>query len=73
MKAFTNFVKDACVVGLLACVACGEGERVKNAADMTSYTAELTECRKKGKAAGSYDVYEACAIEVDKRHKVNGQ
>lgn len=40
-------------------------ETVENAAAVAQYKLALTKCREKGKAAGSYAVYEACADAVD--------
>ena len=56
-----------CIVG--HCVACAATphvvENVENAAAVAQYEALLDECRKAGKAAGSYEVYERCADSVD--------
>lgn len=40
---------------------------VENAAAVVQYEVLLTDCRKRGKAAKSYDVYEACADAVDRQ------
>jgi hypothetical protein len=38
---------------------------VENAAAVAQYTALLDDCRRQGRAAGSYAVYETCANAVD--------
>lgn len=58
---------------LVFAVGCDHQQRAAGALDMADYQGELKACRQKGRAAKSYEVYEACALEVDRKHKVNGQ
>jgi hypothetical protein len=40
--------------------------------DVGAHSAALTECRAKGKDAGSYAVYAACADEADRKYIPDG-
>lgn len=42
-------------------------QNVENAAAVAQYEVLLADCRKQGKTAKSYDVYEACASAVDRK------
>lgn len=59
-----------CVLGY--CQGCGPREQaatvqgIENAAAVAQYTKLLDDCKAKGKDAGSYAVYDACADEVDR-------
>lgn len=60
------------IVLLVALVSCSSPqeqqvitETVENAAAVAQYKLLLADCKKKGKEAGSYAVYEACADEID--------
>ena len=56
------------LVILAALVACDRpvspAVNVENASAVAQHDALLADCRKQGKAAKSYDVYETCADEV---------
>lgn len=45
-------------------------KRAKNAITQDEYRRELDACRAKGKATKAYDVYEACASELDAKYEV---
>jgi hypothetical protein len=52
---------------LTYCTGCvPEAVSVENAAAVAQYKLLLVDCRKQGKEAGSYAVYERCADEVDR-------
>lgn len=55
-----------CVVGHVAGCKPEYREPVENAAAVAQYEALLDDCRKQGKAAKSYQVYEQCADAVDR-------
>lgn len=57
-----------CIVG--HCTGCKPAEvpkNVENGAAVVQYERLLDGCRVQGRAAKSYDVYERCADEVDRR------
>lgn len=63
------------VVGALALpelTACTTPPAAKTPLELAGYKAALDECRVKGKAAKSYEVYEACAEEADRRFGKEG-
>jgi len=43
-------------------------QRAENVEAAATYKNDLRDCREKGKDAGSYDVYEACAKQADERY-----
>ena len=51
---------------LVACASVPPVANVENAAAVAQYTTMLEHCRERGKAAGSYAVYQACADAVDR-------
>lgn len=58
----------AMLFALHLCTGCKPEHRepVENAAAVAQYTALLDDCKAKGKDAGSYAVYEACADALDR-------
>ncbi len=50
----------------LAALGCMPAPAVENIAAVNQYEALLEHCRERGKVAGSYAVYEACADAVDR-------
>lgn len=67
-------MRVALAVLLVGCASVPPVVNVENAAAVAQYTALLEDCRERGKVAGSYAVYEACANAVDRelcaRHKL---
>lgn len=64
------------MVGMLllvaACSSDQSAARAKNAIDLAGYQSALDDCRAQGKAAKSYDVYEACAQKADAKYGKDG-
>lgn len=56
------------VVTAITHCGCDQLGRVEAAADVAQYERELDACKEQGKAAHSYDVYEACAKKADAKH-----
>lgn len=54
----------AALAGSASCAAVTP-QNIENAAAVTQYEVLLTDCRKRGKEAKSYEVYEACADALD--------
>jgi hypothetical protein len=54
------------------CSGCALFERAAPAVDTAGYAAALGDCRAKGKAAKSYEVYEECAKSADRVYGVDG-
>jgi hypothetical protein len=54
------------------CSGCALFQRAAPAVDTAGYAAALGDCRAKGKAAKSYEVYEACAKSADRAFGVDG-
>ena len=61
------------VVALFACGLDVAKQRAQNAIDVGNYSAELQECKRKGKEARSMVVYERCAEEVDRKYAVEAK
>lgn len=53
-------------IGLAACGACGAFACASSR--VPAYERALTSCRERGKDAGTYAVYEACAEEADAKY-----
>ena len=70
MRRTLGFAVFLFAVGCLVGHVCGchpaVVESVENAAAVAQYKALMADCRKKGKAAKDYEVYDACADEVDR-------
>lgn len=64
------------LVALSACNSCKstdtDAQRAKNVIDLAAYQSALDDCRERGKAAKSYDVYEACAVKADAKFGKDG-
>lgn len=60
----------------LCFVACASPQdnlqRAKNAVTVEQYRQQLLDCKYQGKDAGSFSVYEQCAIEADKKYGFDG-
>ncbi len=73
MKSAAAFAFGLFVAGIALGFGCGPKlpaepavvSTIENAAAVAQYTALLEDCRKQGKAAKSYAVYETCADAVD--------
>jgi hypothetical protein len=68
-----QFVWLACLVavagwiaGMASVAGCQPPPSMENAAAVAQYEGLLEHCRQRGKVAGSYAVYEACADAVDR-------
>lgn len=55
---------------ILSCAAANTDnlQRAENAVTVEKYRKELVDCKRKGKAARDYAVYERCAADVDKKY-----
>ena len=53
------------IIAALLLVGCSGKQTINNALDNANYAGELDLCKEKGKDAGSYNVYEKCAKDVD--------
>lgn len=66
----SGVVAVAGVLSIIAAMAScrpEQREAVENAAAVAQYEALLDDCKERGKTAGSYAVYEACANAVDRQ------
>ena len=58
----------AVIIGFLGCKPAAQVQ-ARNAADEAAYSFALDACEEKGKAAKSYQVYEVCAIDADRKYR----
>lgn len=69
-------MKELLIILTVALAACSPADataaRAKNAIDLAGYQSALDDCRAQGKAAHSYDVYEACAQKADTKFGLDG-
>jgi hypothetical protein len=54
------------LVGMVSTAGCQPVPPIENAAAVAQYEGLLEHCRQRGKVAGSFAVYEACADAVDR-------